>query len=700
MFSPEKILQDYFGYKTFRPLQREIIEHTLSGQDSLVIMPTGGGKSICFQIPSLGLKHVTVVVSPLISLMKDQVDALHVNGIKAAFYNSSLSEFEKSQLIEDCASNQIKLLYISPESLLHAVRTWLRKIPVSLLVVDEAHCVSMWGHDFRPEYQQIHHLREVFPDAPMMAVTATADKITRRDIAEKLALRNYQLFLASFQRPNLRLNVRSQVAKQKKEKEILAFIRDHEGESGIYYCLSRKETEEWSAFFNNHGIASRYYHAGMAAAEREKVQDGFIRDEYTVICATIAFGMGIDKSNVRWIIHNNLPKNIEGYYQEIGRAGRDGLPSETILYYNYRDVVLLNDFIKDSEFKEVYQEKIKRMLHYAEASTCRRNIVLSYFGETITENCGNCDNCLSPPTLFDGTILAQKALSAVSRAHEQVGINLLIGILRGADTLEIHEKKLNLVKTYGAGKEHSFVEWQHYINQLINQGALEIAYDQHLHLKLTHLSAEVLKGTQTIWLAAYKERTVEKKTERSKPSNRSADEQLLDELKNWRKQIAAENKVPAYVIFHDSTLTEIAARKPQNAKELLEIQGMGQTKFERFGTTLLEIVAALNQAPKKDKRSTFEQTFDLYQQGLTVSEIAAARQMSEHTIYGHLARLYEEGRAVNLNQFVSEYEVSKVKEVRKKLNHTNQLKPIFDALNGELDYRKIGLALTILAGQV
>ena len=699
MFSPEKILQDYFGYKSFRPLQREIIEHALSGQDALVIMPTGGGKSICFQIPSLIFKDLTLVVSPLISLMKDQVDTLQANGIKAAFYNSSLSEFEKSQLIESCFSKEIRLLYISPESLLLALKTWLRKLEISLLVVDEAHCVSMWGHDFRPEYQQIHLLREVFPSAPMMAVTATADKITRRDIAEKLGLRNQQLFLASFQRPNLQLNVRSQVPKPKKEKEILSFIHERAGESGIYYCLSRKETEEWSAFFNQHGIQAKYYHAGMSASERDAVQDGFIRDEFTVICATIAFGMGIDKSNVRWIIHNNLPKNVEGYYQEIGRAGRDGLPSDTVLYYNYRDVVLLNDFVKDSEFKTVYQEKIKRMLYYAEASTCRRNIVLSYFGETATQNCGNCDNCLNPPELFDGTVIAQKALSAVSRVQESVGINLLINVLRGADTLEIHEKNLHLVKTYGVGREHSFAEWQHFINQLINHGVLEIAYDDYLRLKLTPLSTEVLKGQQKISLAAYKERVTEKQKEPKQKAG-SADESLLGALKEWRKQIAAQNRVPAYVIFHDSTLTEIAARLPQNSKELLEVQGMGQTKFERFGEAILELVKSTASTPKKEKGSTFELTYALYEQGLTVEEMAAARNLNENTIYGHLARLYEEGKPVNLHKYVSEFEVNRVKEVRKKLNQTNQLKPIFEALNGELDYRKIGLALSILAGQI
>lgn len=697
MITPDKILKDYFGYTTFRPLQREIIEHVISGQDALVIMPTGGGKSICFQIPSLLLPDLTLVVSPLISLMKDQVDTLKANGVAAEFINSSLSEFEKSRIIEDCFEGKLKLLYIAPETLVNTVKTWLRKLKISLLVVDEAHCVSMWGHDFRPEYQQIHSLREYFPNAPMMAVTATADKITRKDISERLGLRNAQLFLASFQRNNLSLNVRPQIPKAKKEKEILEFIHERNGESGIFYCLSRKETEEWSQFFNRHGISSKHYHAGLSSSEREEIQDGFIRDQYAVICATIAFGMGIDKSNVRWIIHNNLPKNIEGYYQEIGRAGRDGLPADTVLYYNYRDIILLNDFVKDSDFKEVYQEKIRRMVHYGEAASCRRNIILSYFGESITEPCGNCDNCLQPPTVFDGTKIAQIALSAIARCNQKAGINLVIGIVRGADTMEIHEKKLNQIKTYGAGKEFSFAQWQHYLNQLINQGFIEVAYDEHFYLKLTETSGDVLKGLISVHLSEFSEKEKPGKKARKSNPQISPDDQLLQDLKLWRKQVAIENKVPAYVIFHDSTLAEIVQRKPQSLAELKEIQGMGQTKLEKFGETILELVGDTEIATPKDKRSTFEKTFELYEQGLSVEQIAAERSMATDTIYGHLARLYEDGKPINMNKYVSEYDVNRVKEVRRKLNNTQQLKPIYEALNGEIEYRKIGLALTIIS---
>ena len=697
MLSPKKILKEVYGYDEFRPLQAEVIEHAMSGQDALVIMPTGGGKSICFQIPAQIFPNLTLVISPLISLMKDQVDALNSYGINAAFYNSTLSEYERAIVIDDCLENKLKLLYISPESLIGVYNSWLNKVKISFIVVDEAHCVSMWGHDFRPEYQQIGKLRELYKNVPFMALTATADKITRSDISEKLELKNHQLFLSSFNRPNLHLAVRSQIPKKKKEKEILDFILSRQNSSGIIYCLSRKETEEWSSFLNNNGIVSSFYHAGMSAELREKVQNDFINDNCNVICATIAFGMGIDKSNVRWIIHNNLPKNIEGYYQEIGRAGRDGLPSDTVLYYNYRDVVLLNDFIQENEFKEVYREKIKRILNYAEATSCRRNILLAYFGETVRENCGNCDICNNPPKVFDGTIPAQKALSAISRCNEQLGINLLINVLRGSESIEIHERKLNKIKTYGLGKEFSFADWQHYINQMINQGLIEIAYDDKMHLRLTELAQDVLSGQKKIALSNKIERKEKAKELVKNVENFSLDEQLLAQLKLWRKQIAADNKVPPYVIFHDTTLNELAKQKPANEKSMLSIQGMGKTKFERFGRDILSMISSLAGTKPTEKKSTFELTFELYQQGLGPEEISESRNLNVRTIYGHLAKLYEEGKAINLNEYVTEFEVNRVKSVRKKLNQTSQLKPIFDELNGEMDYTKIGLALSILS---
>lgn len=706
MQTSDNILKEQFGYHQFRPLQREIIEHVISGQDALVIMPTGGGKSICFQIPALMKEHVTLVISPLISLMKDQVDTLKSNGVNAAYYNSSISEYDKANIIESAFNGQLKLLYISPESLVVAFQSWLRKLTLSLLVIDEAHCVSMWGHDFRPEYAQIDQIRNYFAHVPAMAVTATADKVTRKDISSKLGLKNPQIFLASFARPNLSLAVRAQISKSKKESEIIRFIKSRPGASGIYYCLSRKETESWSALFNAAGISSKFYHAGMPSGDRDAVQDAFIKDDVQVICATIAFGMGIDKSNVRWIIHNNLPKNIEGYYQEIGRAGRDGLPADTVLYYNYRDVVLLKDFVEDSDFKEVYHEKIKRMLHYAEASSCRRNMILSYFGEASHEPCGNCDNCLSPAPLIDATIIAQKALSAVSRCGESIGINLLIGVLRGAKTAEVFDRKLDIIKTYGAGKEFSFNAWQYYVNQLVNLGYLEIAYDDHMNLKLTPSSEVVLKQGGKVELAEFTEK--ELKTTTRQPENQviEVDMQLLEELKNWRREKAKISGVPAYVILHDSTLQELAARRPHQLGELAEISGMGKVKIDRLGDEIIELTkkypegnAVFSTRQKIEKKSTYEMTLDLYKQGLDAEQIAKVRHVATETILGHFAKLYENGESIDLNKYVTEFEVNRVKEARRKLNQTMHLKPIFDELDGEVDYRKIGLALSILSKQ-
>lgn len=699
MRRPEEILKEVYGYDQFRPLQKEVIEHALSGQDSVVIMPTGGGKSVCFQIPALLFENVTIVISPLISLMKDQVEALLANGINAAFFNSSQSDFEKRIIIDDCIESRIKILYLSPETLVHAFNSWLRNIPVSLIAVDEAHCVSTWGHDFRPEYGQLKALRRHYPNVPFMALTATADKITRKDISDQLGLVNPQLFLSSFNRANLSLAVRSQIAKKDKEKEIIEFINERKGESGIIYCLSRKETETWSSFLNDNGFQSRYYHAGLDASTRDAVQDGFIHDDCSIICATIAFGMGIDKSNVRWVIHNNLPKNIEGYYQEIGRAGRDGLPSDTVMYYNYRDVVLLNDFVADSELKETYQEKIKRILNYAEATSCRRNILLSYFGEFNDEPCGNCDVCENPPQFIDGKRIAQMALSGVARTNQQIATNMLINILRGAQTMDLFDKGYQQLKTYGVGKEHSFADWQQYINQFLNLGLLEIAYDDHLKLKITPLGDEILRTDKPIQLVQPEKRKKGKAKKSSpKPTAKlSPNEALVAELKAYRKEIAKQNKVPAYVIFHDATLKEIASIKPITEHELLNIQGMGKVKVERFGEAILTIVSSVKDQPREKKISTTAQTLALYEKGYSAEEIVNERNLSLTTIYGHLCKLFEEGHDIALNKYVNEYEISQIKAARKKLNNTNQLKPIHEFLKGDLDYHKIAIGLTLLS---
>jgi len=491
----------------------------------------------------------------------------------------------------------------------------------------------------------------------------------------------------------LSLSVKSQVPKKQKEKEVVSFIKQREGSNGIIYCLSRKETESWSNFLNSKGITSRYYHAGLKAEVRDQVQEGFINDSYNVICATIAFGMGIDKSNVRWVIHNNLPKNIEGYYQEIGRAGRDGIASDTLLYYNYRDVVLLNDFVQESEFKEVYLEKIKRILQYAEASTCRRKILLAYFGEHLIEDCGNCDICRNPPDFIDGKVIAQKALSASLRTKESVGINLLINILRGAKTIEIFERNLDKVKTYGAGSEHGFREWQHFINQLINQGVFEVAYDNKMRLNVTDFGQAILTGKDSIKLSEYVDKKETKVKKNKKSTAQNADENLLLKIKSWRKEIANKNSVPAYVIFNDATLNDIVHYQPKTLEELLNIQGMGKVKIERFGKEILDFI----ENNKFGKQSTFDKTLSLYNDGRSLEEIAELRELSQQTVINHLIKLFEEGKKINLYKLITEFEVQQIKKAHNKLKKTFQLKPLHEELKGEISYSKISIGLAILS---
>ena len=692
----KKQLKSIFGYDNFRDQQEQIIEEILAKKDVIVLMPTGGGKSICFQIPALIFENLTVVISPLISLMKDQVDALKTNGVSAAFFNSSVNEQAKNQIIQDAQSGKLKILYLSPETLMPAMNTWFNDLNISLVAIDEAHCVSMWGHDFRPEYTQLKVLRTKLSDVPFVALTATADKITRKDIETHLGLNSPTTFLSSFDRPNLNLEVRGNVPKQKKIDQILDFIEARPGKSGIIYCLSRKETEEWAQILSDNGVKANYYHAGLTSDQRDKIQTEFINDEIPVICATIAFGMGIDKSNVRWVIHNNLPKNIEGYYQEIGRAGRDSLKSDTLLYYNYRDVKLLSDFARDSEHSAVLLEKLNRMLEYAESTTCRRKILLAYFSEVLPNNCGNCDVCRNPSATFDGTILAQKALSAIKRAEEKAGNNTIIDILRGAKTTEMFSKGYNNLKTFGIGADLGVQQWLFYLTQLKNIGLVEIAYDDNMHLKISPFGEKVLFGKLTIQLANFKEKEkLSKIKEKKQPSTLSPDELLFDRLKLLRRKIAIEDNVPAYVVFSDATLTQMSAEKPITENAMLAIQGIGLQKFNTYGKDFIDLFKLFIK-DSGPKISTYDETYELVKKGIWVDDIAKMRNMAVATIYSHLAKLMQEGKPIDFKTYVSDEEFVKIKAVLPQFDDKSTLKPIYEALNGEIEYGIIRMTLTYL----
>jgi ATP-dependent DNA helicase RecQ len=692
------LLKKNFGYSNFRGNQSDIISNVLSNKDTIVLMPTGGGKSICFQIPALVFEGTTLVISPLISLMKDQVDALNSNGISAAFVNSSMNDNERNFVIEKASKNKIKLLYMSPETLVPSMQTWLKNVQISLVAIDEAHCISMWGHDFRPEYKQIELLRNSLKSIPFIALTATADKITRKDIEKHLGLKSPTTFISSFDRPNLNLLVKGNLPKKKKTEQILDFIEARKGQSGIIYCLSRKETEEWSALLNSFGISASYYHAGLSNEERDRIQTAFINDNTPIICATIAFGMGIDKSNVRWIIHNNLPKNIEGYYQEIGRAGRDGLPSDTLLFFNYRDVKLLSDFAEESEKNTVLIEKLNRMLEYAEATTCRRKILLAYFSEVQSKNCGNCDVCRNPSEMFDGTIIAQKALSAIKRTNEKAGNNTIIELLRGAKTTEMFSKGYHELKTFGIGSDLSFKEWQFYLTQLKNIGLIEIAYDEAMHLKLSPFGYNVLLGKQRIQLANYnEEKTIktDKKTIKTATIQLTSDERLFDQLKLLRRKLSVENNVPPYIIFSDATLQQMANEKPSSNAAFLTIQGVGEQKLANYGEEFMAVIRNFNKALSQTA-STTEVTFALLKKGLSINEIATNRNLSETTIYSHLSQLLSEGKEIQIHEYLNQEEINKIEVLFQKLEEFTQLKPYYEALNGEIDYGKIRLCLTFL----
>lgn len=595
-------LKTYFGYDSFRPLQEDIIRHLMDRKDALVLMPTGGGKSICYQLPALLSEGTAVVVSPLISLMKDQVETLCANGIAAGALNSNNDETENASLRRACMEGKLKLLYISPEKLLAEANYLLRDMHISLFAIDEAHCISQWGHDFRPEYTQIGILHQLFPQVPIIALTATADKITREDIIKQLHLNQPRIFISSFDRPNLSLTVKRGYQQKEKSKAILDFIARHPGESGIIYCMSRSKTESVAQMLQKHGIRSAVYHAGLSPARRDEAQDDFINDRVQVVCATIAFGMGIDKSNVRWVIHYNLPKSIESFYQEIGRAGRDGMPSDTLLFYSLADLILLTKFATDSGQQSINLEKLQRMQQYAEADICRRRILLSYFGENTTCDCGNCDVCKNPPERFDGTIIVQKALSAIARSEQQIGTGILVDILRGNMSSEVTERGYHRLKTFGAGREVPARDWHDYLLQMLQLGYFEIAYNENNHLKITQSGTDVLFGRARALLVTIRREEAVQATKGRKrkatvptkelplglPNTESGE--LFEALRTLRKRLADQEALPAYIVLSDKVLHLLSTSRPTTIEEFGNISGIGEYKKKKYGKEFVDLI--------------------------------------------------------------------------------------------------------------
>jgi ATP-dependent DNA helicase RecQ len=709
VYTALNLLQTTFGYEEFRGQQEAIIDQVLNGHDALVLMPTGGGKSLCYQIPAMVRSGVGVVISPLIALMKDQVDALLQVGVKAAFLNSSLNSIEARNVEHQLLNGTLDLLYVAPERLMtERFLELLERIPISLFAIDEAHCVSRWGHDFRPEYLQLSILAERFPQIPRIALTATADDITRNEIVENLRLQNAQQFISSFDRPNIRYTV---VNKNNGRQQFMEFyLAQHEGDAGIVYCLSRKKVDDTAEWLKKRGVNALPYHAGLDTKIRQRHQETFLRNEGVVMVATIAFGMGIDKPDVRFVAHLDLPKSIEGYYQETGRAGRDGLPSNAFMTYGLADVMLHRKMLEESQAAELYKrvenQKLEKLIGFCETARCRRQVLLEYFGED-AQPCGNCDTCLNPVETYDATVQAQKFLSTVVRTRERFGAGHLIDILLGKQTPRVSELNHHTLTTFGIGQEMNEKQWRSVVRQLVGSGYLTTDDEGYGSLKITPKSTLVLRGQEK--LEFRRDTTI--KTEPKQPATAAElhgiEADLFAALRSLRADIAREQSVPAYVIFHDSTLRQMVLNRPRTLKAFAKLAGVGQKKLESYGQRFIDVI--LRCVPFSENEQTIKQrmpivsdtvllTWELLKEGLSPVQVADRRKLAKSTILTHCAELVEAGElTVREATGLLDSDIQRILDTYEALMHEEKgrLRPLFDKLNGEYDY---GLLRCVLAG--
>jgi ATP-dependent DNA helicase RecQ len=694
MKNAQEVLKTVFGYDSFRSNQEAAIQTLVKGGDALVLMPTGGGKSLCYQIPSLVRDGVGIVVSPLIALMQDQVTALRQLGVKAAALNSSLTPEQSSEVQGALLADELDLLYVAPERLMTpGFQSLLQRVNIALFAIDEAHCVSQWGHDFRPEYIQLSALHEQFPQIPRIALTATADAPTRKEIIQRLALERAGHFISGFDRPNIRYRVASDNTGAR--KQLLNFIKlDYPDQAGIVYCLSRRKVEQTADWLGEHGVKALPYHAGLSAQVRSENQARFLREDGVVIVATIAFGMGIDKPDVRFVAHLNLPKSLEAYYQETGRAGRDGQPAEALLFYGLQDVITLRQFVLSSDADELHKriesQKLDQMLGYCELTSCRRQALLAYFGDHLDEPCGNCDTCLNPPETWDATLAAQKALSCVHRTGQRFGVNYLTSVLLGKADERIQRFGHDELSTFGIGTELKDKQWRGVFRQMIAQGFLKVDQEGHGGLRLSETCRPILKGECKLYLRK------EIKAETSKRSGRKAaysgaNAELWEALREKRMQLAKEQNVPPFVIFHDATLVEMMEYHPRDMGQMRRISGVGERKLAAYGQAFLTVLDAFSSNPPAkpvvQTTDTIDESVSLFRQGLSVDEVAARRELKTSTVFSHLATAIGSGLVHAHDALgMDENEFNYLQDAIQQHAEDDRLKPVFDALGGEVDY--------------